>query len=177
MNLDQFKFTDDQAKFAQSEIERLKNLDQKSQTEQIIFDLIQSIESGNTTKLHLNSFERILKNEFKKNKVKLDLEKIKEDEKKFLATLKKDAQAKNAKDRKKREHTLISIGALFDMVDFPSEDKGIITGMLLDVMEKAKLNDSIFNQYKISGDKFITEREQQKKEKSILIDNSNTQNS
>ncbi|WP_228263683.1 conjugal transfer protein TraD [Acinetobacter baumannii] len=93
-------------------------------------------------------------------------------EKKLLASLKKEAQAAQAKDRKKREHKLISIGALFEMVDFPTEDKGIITGLLLDAMEKAKSNNGLFQQFKISGDKFITEREQSRKAKSTVVDNS-----
>ncbi len=86
--------------------------------------------------------------------------------------MKKEAQAAQAKDRKKREHKLISIGALFEMVDFPTEDKGIITGLLLDAMEKAKSNNGLFQQFKISGDKFITEREQSRKAKSTVVDNS-----
>ena len=172
MNLEQFKFTNEQKNFVLAEIERLKSLEQKSQTEQIIFDLSQSIESGNTTKIHLSSFERILKNEFKKNKAKLDLEKIKEDEKKLLANLKKDAQAKSVKDRKKREHTLISIGALFDMVNFPMEDRGIITGMLLNAIENSKTDSQYFQNFKIKGDEFIAKREAEKKSKSIVIDNS-----
>ena len=113
-----------------------------------------------------------MKNEFKKYKARLELEKIKEDEKKLLAGLKKEAQVAQAKDRKKREHKLITIGALFEMVDFPSDDKGLITGMLLSAIENAKNNSSYFDSLKASGDKFINDREQAKKSKSTLVDNS-----
>ena len=133
---------------------------------------IEKIESGTPTKQQISSFERIMKNEFKKYKARLELEKIKEDEKKLLAGLKKEAQVAQAKDRKKREHKLITIGALFEMVDFPSEDKGIITGMLLSAIENAKNNSSYFDSLKASGDKFINDREQAKKSKSTLVDNS-----
>jgi hypothetical protein len=57
------------------------------------------------------------------------------------------------------------------MVDFPSEDKGIITGMLLSAIENAKNNPSYFDSLKASGDKFINDREQAKI-KSTLVDNS-----
>ena len=169
MNLDQFKFTNEQKEFVASEIQRISNVEKKSQIEQIIFDLVKSIQSDNPAKIQLSSFERILKNEFKKYKTKLDLEKIKEDEKKVLADLKKDIQAKNAKDRKKREHHLISIGALFDMVSFPADDKGIITGMLLNAIEQAKSNPQYLQNFKIKGDQFITQRENEKKAKSTIV--------
>ncbi|HEE5902733.1 conjugal transfer protein TraD [Acinetobacter baumannii] len=172
MNLENFKFTNDQKTFVTDEIERLKKLENKSQNEDLILSLVSAIESGSPTKQQISSFERVMKNEFKKYKARLELEKIKEDEKKLLASLKKEAQAAQAKDRKKREHKLISIGALFEMVDFPTEDKGIITGLLLDAMEKAKSNNGLFQQFKISGDKFITEREQSRKAKSTVVDNS-----
>ncbi|MGQ1480523.1 conjugal transfer protein TraD (plasmid) [Acinetobacter baumannii] len=177
MNLENFKFTNDQKTFVTEEIERLKKLENKTQTEDIILTLVSSIESGSPTKQQISSFERVMKNEFKKYKARLELDKIKEDEKKLLASLKKDAQAAQAKDRKKREHKLISIGALFEMVDFPTEDKGIITGLLLDAMEKAKSNNDLFQQFKISGDKFITEREQSRKAKSTVVDNSKSEES
>lgn len=174
MNIQDFKFTDDQKKFVNDELDRLKKLENKSQTEDLILTLVSNIESGTPTKQQISSFERIMKNEFKKYKARLELEKIKEDEKKLLAGLKKDAQAAQVKDRKKREHKLISIGALFEMVDFPTEDKGIITGLLLNAIQSAKSNPNYFDNLKISGDKFISEREQSKREKSTLIDNSGT---
>lgn len=177
MNLENFKFTNDQKTFVTDEIERLKKLENKSQNEDLILSLVSAIESGSPTKQQISSFERVMKNEFKKYKARLELEKIKEDEKKLLASLKKEAQAAQAKDRKKREHKLISIGALFEMVDFPTEDKGIITGLLLDAMEKAKSNNGLFQQFKISGDKFITEREQSRKAKSTVVDNSKIEES
>lgn len=170
MNLDQFKFTKEQKDFVACEIDRLKNIGQKSQTEQVIFDLFKVIESGTSTKLHFNSFERILKNEFKKHKARIGLEKIKDDEKRLLANLKKDAQAKSAQLRKKREHTLISIGALFDMVEFPTQDRGIITGVILEAMERSKSQPQYFEQCKIKGYQFIAQRENEKKAKSIVID-------
>ena len=172
MNIEDFKFTEDQKKFVTEEIDRLKKLENKSQTEEIILTLVSNIESGTPTKQQISSFERIMKNEFKKYKARLELEKIKEDEKKLLAGLKKEAQVAQAKERKKREHKLITIGALFEMVDFPSEDKGIITGMLLSAIENAKNNPSYFDSLKASGDKFINDREQAKKSKSTLVDNS-----
>ena len=172
MNIEDFKFTEDQKKFVTEEIDRLKKLENKSQTEEIILTLVSNIESGTPTKQQISSFERIMKNEFKKYKARLELEKIKEDEKKLLAGLKKEVQVAQAKDRKKREHKLITIGALFEMVDFPSEDKGIITGMLLSAIENAKNNSSYFDSLKASGDKFINDREQAKKSKSTLVDNS-----
>ncbi|HCU1834454.1 TPA: conjugal transfer protein TraD [Acinetobacter baumannii] len=177
MNLENFKFTNDQKTFVTDEIERLKKVENKSQNEDLILSLVSAIESGSPTKQQISSFERVMKNEFKKYKARLELEKIKEDEKKLLASLKKEAQAAQAKDRKKREHKLISIGALFEMVDFPTEDKGIITGLLLDAMEKAKSNNGLFQQFKISGDKFITEREQSRKAKSTVVDNSKIEES
>lgn len=172
MNLENFKFTNDQKTFVAEEIERLKKLENRTQPEDLILTLVSNIESGSPTKQQISSFERVMKNEFKKYKARLELEKIKEDEKKLLASLKKEAQAAQAKDRKKRDHKLISIGALFEMVDFPTEDKGIITGLLLDAMEKAKSNNGLFQQFKITGDKFITEREQSRKAKSTVVDNS-----
>ena len=172
MNIEDFKFTEDQKKFVTEEIDRLKKLENKSQTEEIILTLVSNIESGTPTKQQISSFERIMKNEFKKYKARLELGKIKEDEKKLLAGLKKEVQVAQAKDRKKREHKLITIGALFEMVDFPSEDKGIITGMLLSAIENAKNNPSYFDSFKASGDKFINDREQAKKSKSTLVDNS-----
>lgn len=172
MNLENFKFTNDQKTFVAEEIERLKKLENKTQTEDLILTLVSSIESGSPTKQQTVSFERVMKNEFKKYKARLELDKIKEDEKKLLASLKKEAQAAQVKDRKKRDHKLISIGALFEMVEFPTEDKGIITGLLLDAIEKSKSNNGLFQQFKISGDKFITEREQSKKAKSTVVDNS-----
>ncbi|WP_171252099.1 conjugal transfer protein TraD, partial [Acinetobacter baumannii] len=80
------------------------------------------------------------------------------------------------KDRKKREHKLISIGALFEIVDFPTEDKGIITGVLLKALESYKSNPQHFDSLKIAGDKFIADREQSKKSKSTLVDNSGSTN-
>lgn len=172
MNIEGFKFTDDQKKFVTEELDRLKKLENKNQTEDIILTLVSNIESGTPTKQQNSSFERIMKNEFKKYKARLELDKIKEDEKKLLAGFKKDAQVAQAKDRKKREHKLITIGALFEMVDFPSEDKGIITGMLLKALESSKNNSNYFDDLKAIGDKFINDREQSKKAKSTLVDNS-----
>lgn len=173
MNIDAYKFTEDQKSFVTEEINRLKQLDNKTQNEELILTLVSILEKGSATKQQVSSFERIMKNEYKKYKARLDLEKIKEDEKKILASLKKEAQAIQVKDRKKREHKLITIGALFEMVDFPTEDKGIITGMLLSAIESANQNPAYLNNLKILGDKFITEREQSKRSKSTLVDNSN----
>src|SRR5690606_36612772 len=174
MAIENLKFTEDQKKFVTDEISRLKGLENRNQTEDLILSLVKSIESGSPTKQQISSFERVMKNEFKKHKARLELDKIKEDEKKLLAGLKKDAQAAQVKDRKKREHKLISIGALFEMVDFPTEDEGIITGLLLSAIQTAKSNSNHLDNLKISGDKFISEREQSKREKSSLVDNSGT---
>ncbi|MCI2319056.1 conjugal transfer protein TraD [Acinetobacter baumannii] len=179
MAIENLKFTEDQKKFVTDEISRLKGLENRNQTEDLILSLVKSIESGSPTKQQISSFERVMKNEFKKHKARLELEKIKEDEKKLLASLKKDAQAAQAaqvKDRKKREHKLISIGALFEIVDFPTEDKGIITGVLLKALESYKSNPQHFDSLKIAGDKFIADREQSKKSKSTLVDNSGSTN-
>ena len=112
MNIEDFKFTEDQKKFVTEEIDRLKKLENKSQTEEIILTLVSNIESGTPTKQQISSFERIMKNEFKKYKARLELEKIKEDEKKLLAGLKKEAQVAQAKDRKKRDGLLIPLWIL-----------------------------------------------------------------
>ena len=80
MNIQDFKFTEDQKKFVSEEIDRLKKLDTKNQTEELILNLVSNIESGKPTKQQISSFERIMKNEFKKYKARLELEKIKEDE-------------------------------------------------------------------------------------------------
>ena len=173
MAIENLKFTEDQKKFVTDEISRLKGLENRNQTEDLILSLVKSIESGSPTKQQISSFERVMKNEFKKHKARLELEKIKEDEKKLLASLKKAAQVK---DRKKREHKLISIGALFEIVDFPTEDKGIITGVLLKALESYKSNPQHFDSLKIAGDKFIADREQSKKSKSTLVDNSGSTN-
>ena len=77
MNIEDFKFTEDQKKFVTEEIDRLKKLENKSQTEEIILTLVSNIESGTPTKQQISSFERIMKNEFKKYKARLELEKIK----------------------------------------------------------------------------------------------------
>ncbi|WP_104511592.1 conjugal transfer protein TraD [Acinetobacter indicus] len=176
MAIENLKFTEDQKKFVTDEISRLKGLENRNQTEDLILSLVKCIESGSPTKQQISSFERVMKNEFKKHKARLELEKIKEDEKKLLASLKKDAQAAQVKDRKKREHKLISIGALFEIVDFPTEDKGIITGVLLKALESYKSNPQHFDSLKIAGDKFIADREQSKKSKSTLVDNSGSTN-
>ena len=66
MNIEDFKFTEDQKKFVTEEIDRLKTLENKSQTEELILTLVSNIESGTPTKQQISSFERIMKNEFKK---------------------------------------------------------------------------------------------------------------
>ena len=69
MNIEDFKFTEDQKKFVTEEIDRLKKLENKSQTEEIILTLVSNIESGTPTKQQISSFERIMKNEFKKKDI------------------------------------------------------------------------------------------------------------
>ena len=54
MNLDQFKFTNEQKDFVNSEIVRISSVEKKSQIEQIIFDLVQSIQSENPAKIQLS---------------------------------------------------------------------------------------------------------------------------
>jgi hypothetical protein len=56
------------------------------------------------------------------------------------------------------------------------EDKGIITGVLLKALESYKSNPQHFDSLKIAGDKFIADREQSKKSKSTLVDNSGSTN-
>ena len=80
MAIENLKFTEDQKKFVTDEISRLKGLENRNQTEDLILSLVKSIESGSLTKQQISSFERVMKNEFKKHKARLELEKIKEDE-------------------------------------------------------------------------------------------------
>jgi RNase H-fold protein (predicted Holliday junction resolvase) len=98
-------------KFVTEEIDRLKKLENKSQTEEIILTLVSNIESGTPTKQQISSFERIMKNEFKKYKARLELEKIKEDEK-TSCRFKKEVQVAQAKDRKNVNTSLLQL-ALF----------------------------------------------------------------
>lgn len=101
MNIEDFKFTEDQKKFATEEIDRLKKLENKSQTEEIILTLVSNIESGTPTKQQISSFERIMKNEFKKYKARLELEKIKEDEKKTSCRFEKRSPSCTSQRSKK----------------------------------------------------------------------------
>ena len=71
MAIENLKFTEDQKKFVTDEISRLKGLENRNQTEDLILSLVKSIESGSPTKQQISSFERVMKNEFKKHKARI----------------------------------------------------------------------------------------------------------
>lgn len=56
MAIENLKFTEDQKKFVTDEISRLKGLENRNQTEDLILSLVKSIESGSPTKQQISSF-------------------------------------------------------------------------------------------------------------------------
>lgn len=172
MTIENLKLTEDQKTFSKGYIDQISTSDSKSQNDLILIGLFESLNNNTATKAQISSIERILKNEFKKHKINLTLQKAKEEERKILANVKKQVATERNKDRKKREHHLITVGALFDMVGFDIHDRGLITGMLLDTLDKSKTDKDLFSKLKIIGDQFIHDREQEKKQKKTVIDNS-----
>lgn len=78
-----------------------------------------------------------------------------------VAALKVVAERKEAA-RKARTRQLIELGGIVEMLDFPV-DRGTLCGALLWALDQAKTDPSALNQLKTRGDKFIADREAEKK--------------
>jgi hypothetical protein len=137
----------------------LKQSKRLSSNGKVILDLHNRL---NKTSVQEKMLLSVLDSEYKAYLAKLDFDKAKKnasDKAKFaLDTIKKSQLAENKKNRKKREHELITIGALTDTVGF-EKDRGLIAGTLLYAIDKINENESLRNELKERGDTFLHERE------------------
>ena len=92
----------------------------------------------------------------------MNAKKSKEQQKAILAKLKKADSQRKSNNRKKREHELITIGALTDLTKFP-KDRGTVTGAFLYILDRIKENPGFEHQLKIRGDDLLRQREIEKK--------------
>lgn len=108
----------------------------------------------------------VLDGEFKAYLAKLDFDKAKKNAnakaKSALEAIKKTQLAENKINRKNREHELITIGALVDVVGF-EKDRGLIAGALLHVLDKIVVDSVLKNELKKRGDELLHEVEQKNK--------------
>jgi hypothetical protein len=150
-----------------SHVSDLKKSKRLSSNGKIILDLHNRSDKTSIQEKMLSS---ILDSEYKAYLAKLDFEKAKKNAndkaKLALEAIKRSQLAENKKNRKKREHELITIGALTDTVGF-EKDRGLVAGALIYVLEKMQNNDAFKLEIKEKGDALLHERELQKKSGSI----------
>lgn len=155
----------DKKQWVESYIKTLSESNRLNSNGKIVLDLHNRLNKTNVQEKMLSS---ILDSEYKAYLAKLDFEKAKKnanDKAKFaLDTIKKSQLIENKQNRKKREHELITIGALTDTVGF-EKDRGLIAGALIFILDKLSENEAFRFELKERGDKFLHERELQKKSK------------
>lgn len=143
-----------------SELEKKEKL---TSNERMIFDLNNQPEKSSVEK---NALSSLLNNHYREYKrdteYQIEREKSKEQQKAILAKLKKSASRRKSNNRKKREHELITIGALTDLTKFP-KDRGTVTGAFLYILDRIKENPGFEHQLKIRGDDLLLQREIEKK--------------
>lgn len=147
------------------QIEYFNGLQKKKKltaNESLILDMYNQ---ENKTSIIQNSLKTLLKsryNDYKREvEYQTERDKAKEHEQAILAKLKKAKNHQNQQNRKKREHELITIGALTDVTKFP-KDRGIVTGAFLYILDKIKENPNFEHQLKVRGDELLREREMEK---------------
>jgi hypothetical protein len=155
----------DKKQWVNSYIETLSKSNRLNSNGRVILDLHNRLNKTNVQEKMLNS---IIDGEYKAYLAKLYFEKAKKnagDKAKFaLDAIKKSQLAGNKQNRKKREHELITIGALTDTVGF-EKDRGLIAGSMLYIIDRINEHESFRFELKERGDKFLHERELQKKSK------------
>ena len=131
--------------------------------EKMILDLNNQSEKSSVEKNALASFLNNHYREYKRDtEYQIEREKSKEQQKTILAKLKKVESQRKSNNRKKREHELITIGALTDLTKFP-KDRGTVTGAFLFILDRIKENPEFEHQLKIRGDDLLQQREIEKK--------------
>lgn len=141
-------------------LQRISELKRLTAIEKNILDLFSEEDK---TKIQESVLQRLLNNEYKKYKTdeefKIEQKKTDERSRELLQRL----RAPKRSARKKRDHELISIGALTDVVGFP-KDRGTVTGALSYILEQSKINPDFMNQIKTKGDKILHDREVERKQ-------------
>lgn len=141
-------------------LDRISELKRLTAIEKNILEL--SLESEKT-KIQESILQRLLNNEYRKYKsdeeFKIEQKKTDERSRELLQRL----RAPKRSSRKKRDHELISIGALTDVLDFP-KDRGTVAGAFAYILEQSKINPNFMDQIKSKGDKIIHDREIQRKQ-------------
>lgn len=149
----------DKQQWVDSYLLSLKQSNRLNSNGKIILDLHNRL---NKNALQEKMLTSIIDGEYKAYLAKLDFDKARKnanDKAKFaLERIKKSQISENKKNRKKREHELITIGALTDTVGF-EKDRGLITGVLLYMVDELNSNESFKVELKERGDKFLHERE------------------
>lgn len=141
-------------------LERISELKRLSAIEKNILELFSEQDK---TKIQDSVLQRLLNNEYRKYKTdeefKLEQKKTDQRSRELLQRL----RAPKRSARKQRDHELISIGALTDVIGFP-KDRGTVAGALAYILEQANNDPNFLEQIKTKGDKIIHDREIKRKQ-------------
>ena len=150
------------------EVEHVKSLrlmQKKSSKIQAFLDLI---DNTNRTAHQERVLKNIFNSEYKTYSIKFeyDLTKKNADSEylKLFEAVKKENQKKALQTRKERAHELITIGALTEVTNF-DKDRGLITGVLLDALDRIKANEQLKWDLKKRGDALLHQIELDNKAK------------
>ena len=150
------------------EIEHVKNIrsmHKKSSRTQAFLDLF---DNTNRTAHQERVLKSIFNSEYKTYSVKFEYEQTKNNADneylKLFEVVKKENQKKALQTRKERAHELITIGALTEVTNF-DKDRGLITGVLLDALDRIKSNEQVKWDLKKRGDELLHQIELENKAK------------
>lgn len=140
----------------------LKRISELKRLTAIERNILELSNEKDKTKIQESVLDRLLNNEYRKYKIdeenKIQQRKADERSREILQRLR--TPKKSA--RKKRNHELISIGALTEVVGF-EKDRGLVAGALAYILEQSKHNPNLLDQLKSKGDKILHDREMKRK--------------
>lgn len=146
-------------------IQDMRSLEKKSSK---IKALLELIDKEDKTPFQQRTLKNVFNSEYRAYSLKFDYEQSKNDTNsvysKLFDVVKKEKIKSVNQTRKERAHELITIGALTDVVNF-EKDRGLITGVLLDALERMKNNEQLKWDLKKRGDDLLHQIELENKKK------------
>lgn len=140
------------------EVEHIKNMrsmQKKTSKVQVFLDLLDNVKK---TAHQERALKSIFNSEYKAYSMKYDYEQTKKSADseylKLFEVVKKAKKKEVAQSRKERAHELITIGALTEVTNF-DKDRGLITGVLLDALDRIKNNEQLKFDLKKRGDNLL----------------------
>lgn len=144
-------------------IENISKQEKRTSKAKLLFDLYQVQEKK---PVQARALKKILDDEYKLYCMEFDLRESKKKASsgytQLLNISKQEKSKQKAKTRKERAHELITIGALTEVTGF-EKDRGLITGVLLDALDRMNANQDLKRILKNRGDELLHQIELQKK--------------